>query len=158
VRPIRTAVVAATVSVLGLGLLAGCGDDEGSAQGTGDYCADLDAVQKDLSSASGGELGDLEGILDKLETLKDEAPEAIADDWDTLYTAYAKIVKTYQDAGFSAEDMAAVQNGQVPDGVDQQALLEVSSTIADIGKDPALQSAVADIQKHAEDECDLTLQ
>ena len=155
VSSIRTAVAALA---LGLGLLCACGDGEGSTTGSGDYCADLEAVQKQLNSVSGGDLGDVEGILDSLETLKDEAPDEIAEDWDTLYTAFEKIVRTYQDAGFSAEDMAAVQNGQVPDGVDQQALLEVSSTIAKIGGAPELQSAVEDIQQHAKDECDLTLQ
>lgn len=149
-------VSAVGASALGLALLAGCGDDDAGA--SGDYCSDLDAVQKELNSVQGGDVSSLEDTLDSLETLRDEAPDEVAEAWDTLYDAFAAIVEAFQDAGLSAEDIEAIQNGQIPDGVDQEALEAAYAEITRLGQDTGLTESVEAIRTHAKDECDITLQ
>ena len=151
-------LTAAATAVLGLGLLAGCGDAEGSAAGPGDYCADLGAAQDELNSLSGGDVSSLEETLDQLATLRDEAPEAIAADWEVLHDAFERIVGAFRDAGLSAEDIEAIQSGQVPDGVDQQALQDAYAEITELSSDEELTDALEAIRAHAQDECDIELQ
>lgn len=153
----RLRTVAAT-AVLGCVLgVVGCGED-GSTAGSGDYCADLDAVQKELNSVSGGDVSTLEETLDQLETLKDEAPAELAEDWEVLYDVFGKIVAAYREAGLSADDIEAIQNGQVPDGADAQALQDAYAEITALSTDQRLTDAVAAIREHAADECGIDLQ
>lgn len=142
--------------VLGAGLLTGCGGDD-EAGASGDYCTDLEAVSNELNSVQDGDVSSLEETLDSLEVLRDEAPAAIEEDWDRLYDAFERIVQAFDDAGLSAEDIEDIQNGQIPDGVDQQALEQAYAEISRLSDDTELTASVTRIQDHAKDECDLDL-
>jgi hypothetical protein len=154
VKRILSAVAAAA---LGLALLSACGDEDGGSA-SGDFCADLEAIQKELSSVSGGDASDLETLLDKVEELKDEAPEEVAEDWELLFEAFEKIVQAFQDAGLSPEDIQAIQNGQIPDGVDQQALTDAYAALQELASDSELTEAGENINKHAMEECGVDLE
>ena len=153
-KRILSAVAAAA---LGLVLLTGCGDDDG-AGASGDFCADLEAIQKEFQSVSGGDASDLEKLLDRIETLKDEAPDEVKEDWEVLYEAFEKIVQAFQDAGLTTEDIEAIQNGQIPDGVDQQALTEAYAAIQELASDAELTEAMERIRTHAKEDCGVDLE
>ena len=151
---------AVAAAALGLGLLTACGDDTDGAgtAGSGDYCKDLKSAQKELNSVQGGDVSSLEETVDRIHQLRDEAPDEIQDDWERLSGAFDKIVAAFKKAGIDEEDIAAIQSGQIPDGVDQAALTEAYSEIAKLGEDQALQDSVEAIRKHAKDECGVVLE
>ena len=61
--------------------------------------------------------------------LADEAPSDIKDDWDTLVEGVDKIVAAIKKAGLDDADMATLQSGQIPDGVDMAALQSLMAEI-----------------------------
>ena len=153
-KRILTAIAAAA---LGLGLLTACGDDGGGSAGGGDYCDDLKAAKKELDSIQGGDFGSLEKTTDAMHDLADEAPDELKDDWETLVEGVDKIVKALKDAGLTDEDMANLQSGQIPDGVDMAALQDLMTEIQALDTEEFSKASEA-INKHAKDECGVDLQ
>jgi hypothetical protein len=155
VKRILTAVAAAA---LGLGMLTACGDDDGGGSaGSGDYCADLKAAKKEVDALKGGDFSSLEKTTDKMHQLADEAPEEIEDDWEILVAGVDKVVDLLKKAGLTDEDMANLQSGQIPDGVDMTALQELMTELNKLDTDE-FQAASDHINKHAKDECGVDLQ
>jgi hypothetical protein len=151
--------ILATVAavVLGLGLLTACGDDDGGSAGGGDYCADLKAAKKEVDALKGGDFSSLEKTTDTMHQLADEAPDAIKEDWDTLVSGVDKVVDLLKKAGLTDEDMANLQNGQIPDGVDMTALQDVMTQLQEIDTEE-FQAASDHINQHAKDECGVDLE
>ena len=149
---------AAAAAALGLCLLTACGDDSGDkAGGSGDYCSDLKDAKKEVDALKGGDFSSLEKTTDTMHELADEAPDAIKEDWDTLVSGVDKVVDLLKKAGLTDEDMANLQNGQIPDGVDMTALQEVMTQLQAIDTEE-FQAASDRINKHAKDECGVDLQ
>jgi hypothetical protein len=156
VKRILSAVAAAA---LGLCLLTACGDDDGgkASGGSGDYCKDLKAAVKDVDALKGGDFSDLDKTTDAMNKLADEAPDEIKDDWDTLVTGVEKLVAALKKAGLDDADMATLQSGQIPDGVDMDALQGLMTEIQALDTDE-FQKAGDNINKHAKDKCGVDLQ
>jgi hypothetical protein len=156
VKRILSAVAAAA---LGLCLLTACGDDDGSkASGSsGDYCSDLKDAKKQVDALKGGDFSDLEKTTDTMHKLADEAPDEIKGDWDTLVTGVEKLVDALKAAGLDDDDMATLQSGQIPDGVDMDALQGLMTEIQALDTEE-FQKAGDNINKHAKDECGVDLQ
>ena len=150
---------AVAAGALGLCLLTACGDDDGSkASGSGgDYCSDLKAAKKEVDALKGGDFSDLQKTTDAMHKLADEAPDEIADDWKTLVDGVDKLVKALKDAGLDDDDMATLQSGQIPDGVDMDALQGLMTEIQALDTDE-FQKAGDHINAHAKDECGVDLQ
>ena len=151
--------ILATVAAvaLGLGLLTACGDDDGGSADGGDYCTDLKAAKKEVDALKGGDFSSLEKTTDTMHDLADEAPDAIKEDWDTLVAGVDKVVDLLKKAGLTDEDMANLQNGQIPDGVDMTALQDVMTQLQAIDTEE-FQAASDRINKHAKDECGVDLE
>jgi len=147
------------VAALGLCLLTACGDDKGDGAGgsSKDYCADLKSTKKEFDALKGGDYSTLQKTTDAMKRLSGEAPDEIKDDWATLLDGFEKIVAALKKAGLSDSDMAALQSGQVPDGVDMDALTGLMNEIKSLQSDAFLK-AVDDINKHAKDKCGVDLQ
>jgi hypothetical protein len=155
VKRILSAVAAAA---LGLCLLTACGDDSGDkASGGGDYCSDLKDAKKQVDAVKGGDLKDIEKTVDKMHDLADEAPSEIKDDWKVLVEGIDKLVAAIKKAGLDDEDMATLQSGQIPDGVDMAALQSLMKEIEALDTDE-FQKAGDNINKHAKDKCGVDLQ
>jgi hypothetical protein len=155
VKRILSAVAAAA---LGLGLLTACGDDDGGGSaGSGDYCDDLKAAKKNIDSLQGGDLASFEKTVDEVHKLRDEAPDEIKDDWKILSDAFDQIVAAFEKAGLDEDDIAGLQSGEIPDGVDMAALQQAMSEIQALESDE-LTKATEEIQKHAKDECGIDLE
>ena len=155
-KRILSAVAAAA---LGLCLLTACGDDSGdkASGGSGDYCNDLKSAKKEVDALKGGDFSDLEKTTDAMHKLADEAPDEIKGDWDTLVTGVDKLVAALKKAGLDDADMATLQSGQIPDGVDMDALTGLMTEIKALDTDE-FQKAGENINKHAKDKCGVDLQ
>ena len=151
---------AVAVAALGLCLLTACGDDKGdkaSGGSGGDYCADLKAAKKEVDALKGGDFSDLQKTTDAMKKLSSEAPDEIKDDWATLLDGFNKLVGALKKAGLSDEDMATLQSGQIPDGVNMDALNSLMTEIQALDTDE-FQKAGDAINKHAKDKCGIDLQ
>ena len=145
-------------AALGLCLLTACGDDNGDkASGGGDYCGDLKSAKKDVDAIKGGDLKDIEETVDTMHDLADEAPSEIKDDWKVLVDGVDKLVAAIKKAGLDDDDMATLQSGQIPDGVDMTALQNLMTEIQSLDTD-AFEKAGENINKHAKDKCGVDLQ
>ena len=153
-KRILSAVAAAA---LGLSLLTACGDDSGDKAGGGDYCNDLKSAKKEVDALKGGDLKDIEKTVDTMHKLADEAPSEVKDDWKTLVDGVDKLVAALKKAGLDDEDMATLQSGQIPDGVDMNALQQLMTEIQSLNTDE-FQKAGDAINKHAKDQCGVDLQ
>jgi hypothetical protein len=155
VKRILSAVAAAA---LGLCLLTACGDDNGDkAGGGGDYCQDLKSAKKKVDALKGGDLKGIDDTVDTMHGLADEAPSEIKDDWKVLVGGVDKLVAAIKKAGLSDDDLATLQSGQIPDGVDMTALQSLMTEIQALDTDE-FQKAGDAINKHAKDKCGLDLQ
>jgi hypothetical protein len=156
VKRILSAVAAAS---LGLGLLTACGSDDGGdkAGGSANYCDDLKTAKKEVDALKGGDFSDLKKTTDAMHKLADEAPDEIKDDWKTLVDGIDQIIAALKKAGLDDADMATLQSGQIPDGVDTHALQQLMSEIQKLNTQD-FQKASDAITKHAKDECGIDLQ
>ncbi len=150
---------AAAAAALGLCLLTACGDDGGGKAGgsSGDYCSDLKDAKKEVDALKGGDFSDLEKTTDAMNELADEAPDEIKEDWEILVNGVQKLVDALKKAGLDDDDMATLQSGQIPDGVDMTALQSLMTEIKALDTEE-FQTAGDNINKHAKDECKVDLQ
>ena len=150
---------AVAAGALGLCLLTACGDDDGGkASGSGgDYCSDLKSAKKEVDALKGGDFSSLEKTTDTMHELADEAPDAIKEDWDTLVAGVDQVVDLLKKAGLTDEDMANLQSGQIPDGVDMEALQGLMTELKSVTNEK-FQAAFDHINEHAKDKCGVDLQ
>jgi hypothetical protein len=152
VRRILGGVAAAA---LGLALLTACGDDADGA-GSGEYCKDLEAARTALDSIRNGDFGSLGEASGRTHDLAGEAPEELEDDWKIVVDGVDRIVAAIEDAGLSEGDLAGLESGRVPDGVDMDALHDLEAELQAL-RTPKFQKATEDIGNHAKDECGVDL-
>ena len=152
--PALLAGLALTASVL-----TGCGGGGDSAvNDTETYCTQLKADEKYFSAVSGADADPSQfgEAIERLHGLAEKAPEDIAAEWGTLDNAFSEVENVLAEAGVKLDDLAALQKGEIPKGVDLKKLAEIGPKIQALdSKD--LQDATATIRKHAKDECGVTL-
>ena len=148
----RTALV-----VAGLLVTAGL---TGCSHGTASYCSALKGDQKKLAALAeqAGKPGRsgadaVARTVAVLSALRDEAPDDIADEWDTLVAALQGLVDAVKATGHPLGDFAG---GTKPDGVTtgqydavEQAATELQGT--------RVQQAGKSIEQHAQDVCKVDL-
>ena len=88
--------------------------------------------------------------------LADEAPDEIKDDWEILVNGVDKLVAALKKAGLDDDDMATLQSGEIPDGVDMTALQSLMDELQSLDTEE-FQAAGDNINKHAKDECGVDL-
>ncbi|MGC4110781.1 MAG: hypothetical protein QM747_10235 [Nocardioides sp.] len=101
-------------------LLAGCGGGGSKTGASGDYCSDLKADKAYFESFSGAnaDLSKLDVVFARMHTLAAEAPSNISAEWKTLDGALTTLQSALKEAGIKPSDLAAMQNGQMPQGAD----------------------------------------
>lgn len=141
-------------------VLTGCGggDTEPAATDTETYCDQLEADAEYFKAFSGdgadpSKLGD---ALDKFHGLADAAPDEVAADWDVLDGALSQLERALAEAGISTDDLAGLQNGQLPKGVDMADLAKLAPKVQELNS-PELRESAEAIQAHAKEECGVTL-
>ncbi len=146
---------------LAASVLTGCGgggSDDTGATDTETYCTQLKADKKYFNAFGGGDIdpSQFDEALDRFHALADAAPEDIAQDWDVLDGTLSKVERALAEAGIKTEDLAGLQEGEVPKGVDMGKLAGLAPKLQELNS-PELQDAAKAIQTHAKKECDVDL-
>jgi len=145
-------ISAAIAGALLLGsTLAGCG---GASEA---YCDDMKKADTDFSALDGGDFTKLEKAFQTFHTLAGEAPLEVKPDWVILESAIDAMEKGFKDAGIKFSDLAELQNGKVPEGVDVAKLSELSTTMSKFS-DAKFKTASDNIAKHAKEECKVDIE
>jgi hypothetical protein len=144
-------------------VLSGCGggedDADSGANDTETYCAELKADTKYFRAFGGGgdvDAGLLGDAISKFHDLADAAPEEVAPDWDVLDGTLSEVERTLAEAGISTEDLAGIQSGELPKGVDVGKLAKLAPKLQQLNS-PELRESAKAIQTHAKDACGVTL-
>jgi hypothetical protein len=135
------------------GLLAGCNDDS---SGASPYCVDLRSGKAAFQALSDDDVDKLDAAFKEIHHLTTEAPEAVADAWKTIDDGVTAMTDALAEAGISLDDLAAMQDGEIPEDVDLTALAELTPKLETFGG-PEMDKAAAAIERHAKDECGVTL-
>ncbi|MGA8987312.1 hypothetical protein [Aeromicrobium sp.] len=148
-------------SVLLASTLVACGGGDGSsAGGSGgagsDYCKDVKKASKTFGKVSSGNVGQLDKAFATFHKLADEAPSDIKDDWKRLDGAITTVEKALKDAGLKFSDLAKLQSGQVPEGVDVAKLQGLAGEMSKLGSADFTKASNA-IQAHAKKVCKVDL-
>jgi len=133
-------------------LLAACGGGGGSSSSSGSYCDELKADKTYFESLSGSnaDMSKLGDVFTKVHTLAGKAPDNVFAEWKTLDGAITTIENALKDAGLKPSDLAAMQNGQMPQGVDVQKLQALApklESLSSSGVSDAADKIAADAKK-----------
>ena len=142
----RAALAAVVVVLLPLG--AGCSDDPADARE--DYCQAVEERQAELSEqVGGGGPTDLIGGVSILQSLADEAPEDIRDEWAIVIDRVSALRDALDEAGV---DPAAYDAEQPPADLDAEDRDRIEKAARDLGSEET-QRALADLVQQALDVC-----
>ena len=141
----------AAAAMLGASLLTGCGGNDTEA-----YCDAVKKAKKDFSALDDNDAGALEDFVKTAENLEEKAPEEVADDWKKVNDSFQELESKLNEAGVKISDLDEIQQGQIPEGVDQEKLIAVGEDMGTIGED--LEKSGDAITKHAKDECKVDLE
>jgi len=134
---------AAHALLLGL-LMTGCADDRER------YCGAVEEHQQELSEqVAGGEPADLISGLAVLQSLADEAPEDIQDEWAILIERVTALRDALDEAGV---DPAAYDAEQPPADLGASDRERIEQAARDLGSEQT-QRALADLEQQALDVC-----
>jgi hypothetical protein len=133
-------------------LLSGCGGG-GS---TDSYCDSLEKTQKDFDDFESADFSNFDDFTDRVEELADEAPDEVKDDWKVLSDAFKAFVEALDKAGLDPADLEGLGTGELPEGVDMEALTEAMTEAQALGSEE-VEKATENIEKHAKDECNIDL-
>jgi hypothetical protein len=122
---------------LGLALaataLVGCGPSHSGAGRAADgYCRELRTDKAYFLSLDSDrpDLTRLDDMFGRLHSLAADAPAGVATDWKTVDTAVTTIEGALTDAGLKPDDLAEMQKGKVPAGVDLDKLATLAPQMA----------------------------
>jgi hypothetical protein len=137
-------------AVLGTSLLTGCSG------GTDDYCKTLKDTKAQFENLETGDIKNFDELTDKFDEIVDQAPDEVKDDWETLRDAVEEFVDALKDAGLEPEDLEGLSSGQLPEGVSMDDVTAAFEKAQELDSED-VQDAGKAIEKHAKDECNVTL-
>jgi hypothetical protein len=113
-------VIGAVALGLATTVLTACGGSNSSASSSGSYCDELkaDKTYFEALSGSNADIGKLDTVFEKVHTLADKAPSNVSADWKTLDNAITTLEDALKAAGIKPSDLAQMQSGKLPPGVD----------------------------------------
>lgn len=144
-------------ALLGAGLLTaslaltGCSGNDTEA-----YCDTLASAKEDIDALEAGDPGAFSTAFEAFETLAEEAPEEVADEWATMNEGVQQIEAAFAEAGLELDELGDVMSGEIPEGVDMEKLEQLGSELESLDS-PEFNEASDAISEHAEQECDITL-
>lgn len=149
------ALAAVSVAVLG-GLTACGGDDGGGSASSSAYCDQLKEAKTAFDALDGQDVSKLEDAVSSVKAFAGNAPTEVRDDWGVLADTFDQLQQALSDAGVKLSDLAQMQNGQMPPGVDMKKLMEVGQKVQDLGG-AQTEAAAKNIETDAKDRCDIEL-
>jgi hypothetical protein len=153
-----TRVIGALALSMAATVLVACGSNGGGSSSAGDYCSELKADKAYFATLNGSnpDLSRLDEVFQRMHTLADDAPDDVAADWKTLDGAVTTIENALKEAGIKPSDLAAIQKGQMPPGVDMAKLQALAPKLQALNSSDV--SAAADrIASNAKDKCGVDL-
>lgn len=144
----RRALAGSVALVLALGLLGGCGNQEE------DYCQALEADQEAFAAMQQDTSG--LGLLRQrplLQRLADNAPDDLADEWQTLTGALDAFSDTLEEVGVDPEDFEA---GTPPDSLSDADRSRIEEAADELSSADVV-AAANGIEQQAKDVCKLQL-
>jgi hypothetical protein len=144
-----TSLLAATAFTASL--LTGC-----SGGGTDDYCDALESTQKDFEDFESSDFSSFDEFTEQVQEFADDAPDEVKDDWKVLADALEAFVNALEEAGLEPSDLEGMQSGQLPEGVDMEALAQAMSEAEALGSEKFAEAS-ENIEKHAKEECNIDL-
>jgi hypothetical protein len=150
--------IALAAATLLLGTTAACGgssDQASSDAGTQQYCAALRSAQKEFGAINSGDVtpANLDKILDRMHSLSEQAPPAVADDWQKLDGAISRLRSGLENLGLSFKDLSDPRKLAQ---VDPQKLQQFGKQMQQLGGQQFDQAGKA-IEQHAKQVCHLNL-
>jgi hypothetical protein len=154
--PIIIAIAALVVVALAIGgvvwLLSsdgGGGFDEAA------YCdayqsADEQFTNMDFSTLDNARFADLQ---QQVERIQDLAPPEVEDDWETLGEALEEFESILDDAGLTFDDLDALAQGQLPEGVDPSDLSELQTDLQEFTQRADFETAGTTVDEDAQTRC-----
>ena len=154
----RNTVLGSLTLALAATVLVGCGSNDSGSSSSGDYCSELKADKTYFESLSGSnaDLGNLDQVFEKVHSLADNAPDNISADWKTLDDAITTIESALKEAGIKPSDLAKMQNGQVPPGVDISKLQALAPKLQALSSSD-VSTAASNIAADAKKTCNVDL-
>ena len=129
-----------------------------SAVASGSYCQELKADKAYFQSLDGTEpdLTRLDDVFGRMHSLAAAAPADVASDWSTLDTMVSNIEAALADAGLKPDDLATMQKGQLPEGVNLDKVAALTPKMRALSGKKAT-AAVNHIVQGAKTSCSLDL-
>lgn len=140
-------------------LLVACGSGgSSSSSSSGSYCDELKSDKTYFQSLSGSnaDLGNLDTVFEKIHTLADKAPDNVSADWKTLDNAITTLQDALKAAGIKPSDLADMQSGKLPPGVDPAKLQAVLPKLESLNSS-AVSDAATKIAADAKKSCGVDL-
>lgn len=152
-----TLAIGSSTLALTAGLLAACGGNGGSSA-SGGYCDELKSDKAYFQSLGGSnsDVSNLDQVFAKVHALANDAPSNVAGDWKTVDNAITTIESALKEAGIKPSDLAAMQNGQVPQGVDISKLQALAPKLQALSSSD-VSTAADNIAADAKKSCNLDL-
>jgi len=140
-KTLKTAAAVLLASVV----LTACGGSD-----TGAYCDRLEKAEDDFSSL--GEDGNMSDAFDTFRELRDEAPDAVKDDWKTLAGAIDDMEKAYEDAGIDLDEVDKLDASKLS----QDQIKKLTEATSKLSSEDYTKAS-DNISEHAKSECDIDL-
>jgi hypothetical protein len=145
--------------------LSACGGDDDSAGGGGggsdkSYCdtvKDAKAELDDVSDINALDQATFDNMTDTVRQVEESAPDDIKAEWGQLGDALEEFQTILSDAGISLDDLSSMQSGELPEGVDQDALLQLGERMEEFTQNTDMEAAAEAIEQQVKDECDIVL-
>ncbi|TCI99856.1 hypothetical protein [Aeromicrobium sp. IC_218] len=140
-KTLKTAAAVLLASVV----LTACGGSD-----TGAYCDRLEKAEDDFSSL--GQDGNMSDAFDTFRELRDEAPDAVKDDWKTLAGAIDDMEKAYEDAGIDLDEVDQLDASKLS----QDQIKKLTEATSKLSSEDYTEAS-NNISEHAKSECDIDL-
>jgi hypothetical protein len=156
---ITTTTALAALTLTAAGLLAACDAHQSAVSDeAAGYCQQLKAQKAYFLSFAGSDpdVSKLDEAFRRMHALAAAAPPKVAEDWGTIDDAVVAIEDGMKDAGLSFDDLAAMQDGDVPPDVDLDKLTELGTRFEALSAGE-FDAAADRIASHAQDTCGFEL-
>lgn len=151
----RILAALAVTTTLATGLVA-CGGDDDSTSSSSGYCGDLKKAKSVFDALDKQDVSKFDDAVKTVSDFADSAPDRVRPSWKVLDDALSELEKALASAGVKLSDLATIQAGKLPAGVDAKKLADLGSQIQKISSDETQKASDA-IQKDAKDTCKVDL-
>jgi hypothetical protein len=119
------------------------------------YCDAYRQGQEQLSNfdVTSVDSAQFDALQQEVERIKELAPPQVADDWETIDEALEEFESILDDADLTADDLGDVASGQIPEGLDPDELLELSTRLREFTSRTDFAAAGRAVNDDAETRC-----